>query len=56
MDKTAQRKDHAERTAAEPRQPNIHEVELKRITPVNKTIRLFQLHLVKESENSIKAS
>ena len=50
------RKDHAERTVAEPRQPNIYEVELSRITPVSNTIRLFRLRSANKSENIIKAS
>ena len=49
-------RDHAERTATEPRQPGIHEVILSKIVPVNQTIKLFELSLAPEPKKQFKAS
>lgn len=41
---------HEERTADEPRDPNLHAVILKRIQDVNSNIRLFRLSAKDQTE------
>jgi len=36
-------KSHVERTAAEPRRPSVHQVELQRVDQVNDNVRLLRL-------------
>ena len=36
-------KSHVERTAAEPRRPGVHQVELQRVDQVNDNVRLLRL-------------
>jgi len=42
-------KNHQERTAAEPRRPNVHQVELARIDQVNDSVRLLRLRVADQA-------
>lgn len=42
-------KTHTERTAAEPRRPSVHQVELSRVDQINDSVRLLRLKIADQT-------